>query len=343
METHAINATPRVTSWGAITGGVITVLAISILLSVLGAALGFTMVDPYADQPAEGVGTAVTIWSFISILISLAFGGFVAGRLAGGAGISHGFLVWATSLIIAIIISSLVIGGALRMAGNIVGSIASATGSMASGVVSTLANNSGNLKNLMNGSLNHLMLDTGLPPDQTPQNIVRALQNSQIDALQPDYLSKQLMAAKDDVQSAISAIMKNPDSLDNEMDQLTDKLKQRSDSLAAGIKRDDVHQALASNTAMTPEQVDQATDSVMRNTQRMTAEVNQRLEALEQNVAQAKNDMQQWKEQAKEKADAAAKAIAKSTLWSFIALLIGALVGAACGLWGARTAYKYSF
>jgi len=75
----------------------------------------------------------------------------------------------------------------------------------------------------------------------------------------------------------------------------------------------------------------------------MTAEVNQRLEALEQNVAQAKNDMQQWKEQAKEKADAAAKAIAKSTLWSFIALLIGALVGAACGLWGARTAYKYSF
>lgn len=343
METHAITATPRVTSWGAITGGVITVLAISILLSVLGTALGFTMVDPYADQPAEGVGTAVTIWSFISILISLAFGGFVAGRLAGAAGISHGFLVWATSLIIAIIISSIVIGGALRMAGNIVGSIASASGSMASGVVSSLANNSGGMKDLMNGSLDHLALDTGMPPDQTPQNIVKALQNSQIATLQPDYLSRQLMAAKDDVQAAVSAIMKNPDSLDNEMDQLTDKLKQRSDSLAAGIKRDDVRQALTRNTAMTPEEVDQATDSVMRNKQRMTAEVNQRLEALEQNIVQAKNDMQQWKEQAKEKADAAAKAIAKSTLWSFIALLIGALVGAACGLWGARTAYKYSF
>ncbi|QWA12403.1 hypothetical protein GTU79_06580 [Sodalis ligni] len=85
MESHTVIATARVTSWGAIIGGVITVLAISVLLSVLETALGLSRVEPYTEQPAQGVGSAVTVWSFISILISLACGGYVAGRLAGAA------------------------------------------------------------------------------------------------------------------------------------------------------------------------------------------------------------------------------------------------------------------
>lgn len=56
METHTLTATPRATSWGAIIGGVIIVLAISILLSVLGTAFGFTMAAPYSEQPAQSLG-----------------------------------------------------------------------------------------------------------------------------------------------------------------------------------------------------------------------------------------------------------------------------------------------
>ncbi|WP_213994016.1 CAP-Gly protein [Sodalis sp. dw_96] len=343
METHTVTATPRITSWGAIISGVITVLAMSVLLSILGTALGFSMVEPYSEQPVQGVGTVLTVWSFVSILVSLACGGYVAGRLAGAAGISHGFLVWATSLIIAIIISSMIIGGALRAAGSLIGSLASATGHAASGMVSSLSDNKDNMQGLLDDTMKQMGLDTGLPPDQTPKNVLNALQNSNIEALKPDYLSQQLSASEDDVQATINAIRKSPDSFNSEMDQLSHRLKQRANGIPDDINRDDVHQALARRTSMSPDEVNQATDSVIRYKQQATAEVKERLEGLEQDIDRSRAEMQQWKEQATQQADAAAKTIAKSAVWSFIALLIGAVVGAYCGLWGAKTAHRYAF
>lgn len=342
METSTLIEKPGLISWGAIIGGVIIVLALSVLLSVLGTALGFTMVDPYAEQPVEGVGTAVTIWSFVSILISLAVGGFVAGRLAGAVGISHGILVWATSLIIAIIISSMIIGGAMRAAGNIIGSIASVTGGAFSNMASSMTDDDG-IKNMLDDAMNQMGADNGLPPDQTPQNVMAALSHSDVEALRPDYLSKALADTKTDVQTAVSAIMKHPDNMDAELDRLSEKLKQRTDNISADIKRDDVRQALTRNTSMSSEEVNQATDAVIRNKQHMAEEIKQQLDTLDHNIATAKAELAQMKEQAKQKADAAAKVIATSALWSFFALLIGAVVSAVCGLWGVRTVNRFTY
>lgn len=78
--------------WGSVIGGVITVLAVSLLLSTLGTSLGFSIVDPTSDDPINGAGTTVVIWSAVSIIISLAAGAFIAGRLAANDGLIHGFL-----------------------------------------------------------------------------------------------------------------------------------------------------------------------------------------------------------------------------------------------------------
>ncbi|MCC8173668.1 MAG: hypothetical protein LIO65_04580 [Odoribacter sp.] len=91
-------------SWGSIIGGIVTVLAISFLLSLIGTSISLFMLDPLDSDPFAGVGTSFGIWTVISILISLAAGGFVAGKLAAKDGIIHGFLTWASSLIIAIIL-----------------------------------------------------------------------------------------------------------------------------------------------------------------------------------------------------------------------------------------------
>ncbi|USS96548.1 hypothetical protein M5J15_06780 [Serratia symbiotica] len=77
-----------------------TVLAVLLLLSTLGTSLGFSIVDPTSDDPVNGAGTTVVVWSAVSIIISLAAGVFIAGRLAANDGLIHGFLVWASSLII---------------------------------------------------------------------------------------------------------------------------------------------------------------------------------------------------------------------------------------------------
>ncbi|TKI06323.1 TIGR04086 family membrane protein [Martelella alba] len=343
METHTLAATPRITAWGAIIGGVFTVLAISILLSVLGTALGLAIVDPTAGQSTQGVGTAVTIWSFVSVLISLAAGGFVAGRLAGAAGISHGFLVWATSLLVAIVLSGMIVGGALRAAGNAIGAIASATGGAASGIASSLTAPNGGMRDWLDEAGRQWSRDAQLPPDQTPKAIMDALRNSNIDALQPDYLSKQIHAASEDMRRTFRAILDNPDNSDAEMAHLSDRLKQRVDHLSAAIKRDDVHNALSRNTSMNADEVERATDALMRDKQRMAAEAKNRLEDMEQNINTLRDEAQQWQEQAKQKAAAAAKAIAKSALWSFVALLIGAVVSAFCGLWGVRATHRHRF
>lgn len=86
-------------SWGSVFGGVMTVLAISVLLSILNSSIGLFMFDPLSDHPVAGIGTAVGIGSAIILVAGMAAGGFVAGKLAGMDGMIHGFLVWATTLI----------------------------------------------------------------------------------------------------------------------------------------------------------------------------------------------------------------------------------------------------
>jgi ABC-type transport system involved in multi-copper enzyme maturation permease subunit len=61
METTKELALTRRISWGSIIGGVITVLAISLLLSMLGTSLGLSMIQPQSDDISNGAGTTVLI------------------------------------------------------------------------------------------------------------------------------------------------------------------------------------------------------------------------------------------------------------------------------------------
>ena len=81
-----------------------TVLAISVLLSILNSSIGLFMLNPLSEHPASGIGTAVGIGSAVILVAGMTAGGFVAGKLAGMDGIIHGFLVWATTLIVAVIL-----------------------------------------------------------------------------------------------------------------------------------------------------------------------------------------------------------------------------------------------
>lgn len=122
-------------SWASVFAGVVAVLAISFLLSLLGAALGFSMLDPESTTDiTNGSGIAVTIWTIISLLVSLAIGGFIAGRLAGVDGSIHGFLMWSLALIVGLVFSIMTINSAARLTGSALSSMTSMTGSVASGL-----------------------------------------------------------------------------------------------------------------------------------------------------------------------------------------------------------------
>ncbi|MEX5303852.1 TIGR04086 family membrane protein [Kocuria sabuli] len=116
---------PRNISWGAVIAGVVTFLALTILLSLITAALGLGMADLTSANPGEGVGIATGISSIITLVLALAAGGYVAGLLAGRAGLIHGFLTWATSLLAAVVLAGMLVGNILGSAGNILGSATS--------------------------------------------------------------------------------------------------------------------------------------------------------------------------------------------------------------------------
>lgn len=124
----------RRVSWGSVIAGVVTVTAVSMLLTTLGSGLGLALLSPASDDVVNGADKAVLAWSLVSVVLSLACGGFVSGRLAGTDGTIHGFLSWATSLLVASVLGFAAAGGILHMAGSAVSATASFAGSAVSGL-----------------------------------------------------------------------------------------------------------------------------------------------------------------------------------------------------------------
>lgn len=109
-------------SWGAIFAGVVTFLAIMILLGVGAAAMGL--------QGSGGLATG--IFALISLAVAFAAAGYVSGALGVRAGLFHGLGTWATSLIASLILTgwlgSSIIGGLGSVLGNVSGTVAETVG-----------------------------------------------------------------------------------------------------------------------------------------------------------------------------------------------------------------------
>ncbi|MDY0765093.1 MULTISPECIES: CAP-Gly protein [Serratia] len=231
-------------SWGSVIGGVITVLAVSLLLSTLGTSLGFSIVDPTSDDPINGAGTTVVIWSAVSIIISLAAGAFIAGRLAANDGLIHGFLVWATSLIVAAVLSGMLVGSAVKATGNALGAIASTSGSLLSGAGSAIGKGATGLADVGGKVFDKLGIDTTLEPEQLHGDVVTALKKSGIPSLQPEFMQQQLNAAKTDLADAVKALALQPDNSDAIIKQLVDKLKKHGEAISQDVDQDTLKKAL---------------------------------------------------------------------------------------------------
>ena len=124
-------------SWGSVLAGAVVAGASVVLLSLLGVAIGagglrFTQTTA-ADVASYGLGAG--IWTAVNLILSLAFGGYVAARLSGTHSHLdaelHGITVWAVALLFMTVLLTQAIG-------SILGTVAS-TASTAAGGASSLA------------------------------------------------------------------------------------------------------------------------------------------------------------------------------------------------------------
>ncbi|MGB7311709.1 MAG: hypothetical protein WA939_02150, partial [Nodosilinea sp.] len=108
--------------WGPIFAGLVIAIATQLVLTGLGAAIGLTTLANTVTPQGEagGVGTAVGIWSIISLLIALFIGGWVTARACGPmnrkTAMLNGAILWATTLAVSAWLLSTGVAGAFGLA-----------------------------------------------------------------------------------------------------------------------------------------------------------------------------------------------------------------------------------
>lgn len=328
-------------SWGSVFGGVVTVMAVSVLLSLLSSSIGLFMFDPLADHPASGIGTEMGIWTAVSLVVSLFAGGFVAGKLAGVDGMIHGFLVWATTLIVAAILGVMLMVGATKLAVNALGSVTSVAGSVISGAGSVAGSSISALSDQAENLFGEIDFDGNVKSENVPQNIREALIKSGVKELQPDYLKAQLQAVKSDLTKSVKKAVAAPNDADKVMSGFMDRLQQRTDKITQNIDRNDLVNAVANNTNLSRAEADKAVSQYTDMINKATDDAKQMINNLQDNLQKAVQEWKEIKHDALVMADEATDAAAWSALISFFAILIGAVLSVTAGNYGGRKTQEF--
>lgn len=140
-DAEAYTPVPYPIHWSAVTAGLVFTFAVSWLLFMLGSAIGlsifefFNPYDPEFKPEAATLNTMVIIWVFLSSIIGFYLGGLLAGRLTGIAdravGLLHGIAVWASAVVVSVILGSFGVNGIVNSSLNALKGLAAAGGGAA--------------------------------------------------------------------------------------------------------------------------------------------------------------------------------------------------------------------
>jgi hypothetical protein len=317
-------------SWGSIFAGVITFLAIFMTLGLIGSAIGFGTLEPTSNNPLEGVGTGLIIWTIVTVVLSLMAAGFVAGVAARRIGLLHGFLTWATSMIVVVLLVSYTAISTFSAVGSLLGNIASGVGNGVSAVASTTGD-------AISKGFDKVTDEIGTVNTQELQgNVNKYLKDTDVPELQPDYLKDQMSEATDKIKEAGKEIAKDPDNADKVFDDTANSLQDQTQKIGDSVDRDAIANAVAKNSDLSQEEAQQATDNIYNGLKTATDEAQKQIDTARTNLEQAKDDLKETIDDARKTADNAADATAKASIWGFVAMIIGLIITSLAGLWGAN-------
>lgn len=118
-------------SWGALFAGLFVGTGTLFLLLALGAAVGFTAVDPRDFDSWKNAGIGVGIWGGVSAIVAAFFSAWVAGRLSAArtrvGGALHGIALWGLTWAVTMWLGAMLVGGAVRGAASAAGTATQAT------------------------------------------------------------------------------------------------------------------------------------------------------------------------------------------------------------------------
>ncbi len=319
--------------WSSIIAGSITALAVSVILAILGVALGFTVISPKSDDPTSGLGVAFGAWGGFSILLSTACGGFAAGLLAGQRGLEIGFLTWAVTTLGAMFFSGIAAGSAIRLIGaamkNTGSGVVNAATGLGKGAFHAASNVAAELKDNI-----HFNLDT----EKINDNAMGVLRDTGIPTLQPEYLRDRLNDAKTGLRGLVHELALNPADWEKSIGAYLNKVKKCLASMTGEIDRDTAVNALMKTRNLPQDEAEKLVDNAVGAYRKV-------LEKTEDSVTEARNQVMEAKEQikwltdqAREKAEELSRAAAKASLAAALALILAAGISMGAGHLGSRYA-----
>lgn len=321
-------------SWSAVFAGVVTFLASLFTLSLIGSAIGFGTVEPTSNNPLDGVGTGLIIWTIIAFLLSLIAAGFIAGVTSRRVGVVHGFLTWATSVLVLLIMLSYLTAGVFSAVGSALGSVFSVTGKGVATVASSASD-------VVSSSFDKIVDNVGeVDTNEMESQVNDVLKDTDIPELQPDYLNDQVSAATEEIVQAGKELAVNPENSDEIISSTTESLKNRSQKITDSVDKDAIANAVESNTDLNEEEAKKATDNIYNAAQSASKEAETKLNQASQSIEEAQQKIDQTIEEARVKAEEASNATAKASIWGFVALLLGMIVTSLAGLWGSNFVRK---
>ncbi|MDB5555142.1 MAG: hypothetical protein JWL86_5126 [Rhizobium sp.] len=144
-----VESSSSAVSWAPVIAGAFVATVVTLILMLVGAGLGLTMVSPWSGESSSATTVSIyaAIWLVIVQWVSSGIGGYLTGRLrTKWVGVhtdevffrdtSHGLLAWAlaTIVVVALLSSTVssIVSGATQAASNVVGTTSAAAVTAAS-------------------------------------------------------------------------------------------------------------------------------------------------------------------------------------------------------------------
>ena len=302
-------------SWSAVFAGVALAMVVSLILNLLGTAIGSASIDPMQEgNPLDGLGKGTAIWVVVSGIVSLFVGGWIAGRLAQREGALHGLLVWATTSLVTLYLVSSAVSGIVSSGVNLAGSGLSAAGS-------GIAQIAPHLGNTVQDQLRQQGIDFNLNDIQG--ELETAMRQTGKPELNPENVKQEAQASGQDAKDTAQASAQNPQSADQQLGGLLDRIKAKGDKAWDATDRQAMVNLIKARTGKSDQEANQMVDQAQQAYQQAYAKYQQLKAEAEQKARQA--------------ADVAAKRVSQASWLLLVTLIISGLVAAGAGMLGRRT------
>lgn len=305
--TNAVS--PLRVSWSAVFAGGAIALVSYLVLSVLGTAIGAGAMNPMADgNPLQGFGTGAGVWLFISTLLSVAAGAWVAGRTAPTRGGLHGLLSWTVTTLLATWLLASLAGTVVGTAGNIAGKGLSLA---ADGVAAAAPSVSQGIKEQLNKK------GISLDWDNLEAELNKTLAQSGKAELAPSTLEQKAEQAQAQGESGGRIAAENPTQAIDQLKAWFERVRKAGEPALSAADKQALVNIVAARTGKSQQEAQQVVDNYAR--------------AYEQAAEQVKVLKEQAEQQAREAAQVAASNVSKAAWGTLVTLLIGAALSFGVG------------